>query len=42
MGTKFETDGTGTNEGAVNSNRTAKSANILLCFKICKTILIVS
>jgi len=32
-GEKFQIDGTGTNEGAENKNRTAKSVNILLCFK---------
>jgi len=41
-GSKFEIDGTGTNEGAENKNRTAKSVNILICFKFFKVILIVS
>jgi len=30
---KFEIDGTETNEGAENKNRSAKSINILICFK---------
>jgi len=34
---KFEIDGRGTNEGAENQNRTAKSVNILICFKILRS-----
>ena len=38
-GAKFEIDGTGTNKGAENKNKSANSVNILICFKV---ILIVS
>jgi len=42
LGAKFEIDGAGTNEGAENKNRTAKSVYILICVRFFKTILIVS
>ena len=32
-GAKFAIDGTGTNEGAENKNRTAKSVSILICLR---------
>jgi len=32
LGATFKIEGTGTNEGAENKNRTAKSVNILICF----------
>src|SRR6218665_3921910 len=36
FGEKFEIDGTGTNEGAQNKNRTAKSDHILIRLKFVK------
>ena len=39
---KFETHGTGSNESAESQWRTAKSVNILICFKFSKLMWIVS
>jgi len=41
-GAKVEIHDTGSNEGTENKNRTAKSVNILLGFKILKVIFIVA